>query len=71
MSARPSKIFLYKLIDRELKDYVNFDKSSLLDMACGNADLLKNNKIKDYTGVDIDKNKIDLNRVKYKNKEFY
>ena len=38
-------------------------------MACGNADLLKNNKIKDYTGVDIDKNKIDLNRVKYKNKK--
>ena len=32
--------------------------------------LLKNNKIKDYTGVDIDKNKIDLNRVKYKIKNF-
>ena len=40
-------------------------------MACGDADLLVKNKIKDYTGVDIDKNKIDQNKVKYKEKDFY
>ena len=40
-------------------------------MACGDADLLVKNKIKDYTGVDIDKNKIEQNKVKYKEKDFY
>ncbi len=71
MSARPSKIYLYKLFDKVLKDYVDFNKSSLLDMACGDADLLQRNKIKDYTGVDLDINKIDLNKIKFKDKKFY
>lgn len=71
MSARPSKIYLYKLFDEVLKEYVDFNKSSLLDMACGDADLLQRNKIKDYTGVDLDINKIDLNKIKFKDKKFY
>ena len=69
---RPSKSYLYEILCEDINNELKKNKKiNFIDFACGNAKLLNKFNFKSYTGVDLDKKKILINKDNFPEHYFF
>ena len=67
MTTRPSKSFLFKTLENELK---NYNTKTGIDIACGDAKNSHFFKTENYIGIDKNNELIQSNKKKFNKKKF-
>mgnify|MGYP003956707933 CR=1 FL=1 len=69
---RPSKSYFYKILYQDISNELKKNKNlNFIDFACGHAQILKDFKFQNYTGIDIDEKEISSLKLKYPQQKFY